>query len=185
MVLPRTKSIEPELVPVRQAEAGGKGRNNSLVELDALAAESLRSIAMKPRNRQSRSLNVLNSRWMAYAAASAATFVVGCQAAEGAIHYSGPVNVKLSGKPNKIVTFQLDRPGDSIAFQHVYHFTYFAGFKVLGIQSREFVGSEGIDYHSVYRLHRNEEVSQDHLTSPGINEFVSLAPGGGFFKGGI
>jgi hypothetical protein len=140
---------------------------------------------MKPRNRQCRSLDIPNSRWLAYATASAATFVVGSQAAEGAIHYSGRVDVKLSGKPNKIVTFQLDRPGDSIAFQHVYHFTYFAGFKVAGIQSREFVGSEGIDYHSVYRLHRNEYVSQGHLTSPAISEFVSLAPGGGFFNGGI
>ena len=133
---------------------------------------------MKTSSRENRSLNIPNSRWLVYATASAATFVAGSQIAEGAIHYSGRVNIKLSGKPDKRATFQLDQPGDSIAFQHIYHFTYFAGFNVVGIRSAKFLGSEGIDYHPVFRLRRNQYVSQGHLTALGsINEFASLVPG--------
>jgi hypothetical protein len=47
---------------------------------------------MKPRNRQYRSLNVSNSRWMAYAVAGLATAYGGAISAEGAIHYSGLIN---------------------------------------------------------------------------------------------
>jgi len=114
---------------------------------------------------------------MAYAVAGLATASGGAMSAEGAIHYSGRVNVKLSGRPEKVTTFQLDRPGDSIVFRHLYFFGYYASFKVLGIQSREFVGSHGIDLHPVYRLQRNQYVSEAHLTAPGVSEFVSLAPG--------
>src|SRR5690349_22122914 len=50
---------------------------------------------MKPRNRQRRSLNVSNSRWMAYAVAGLATAAGGAISVEGAIHYSGPIDFKF------------------------------------------------------------------------------------------
>jgi hypothetical protein len=50
---------------------------------------------MKPRNRQSRSLNVSSSRWMAYAVAGLATASGSAISAEGAIHYSGLINFKF------------------------------------------------------------------------------------------
>ena len=134
---------------------------------------------MKLRNRQSHSLALPHSRWMAYALAGVATAAGGTMSAEGAIHYSGRVDVKLAGTQKKVVaTFQLDRPGDSIVFQHLDQFeTNYASFKVLGIHSRKFAGSEGIDLHSASRLPRGEYVSQRHLTAPDVSEFISLAPG--------
>src|SRR5215471_7272759 len=64
---------------------------------------------MKPRNRQYRSLNVSNSRWMAYAAASLATASGGAISAEGAIHYSGPVNFKFDSRLSETHTFPLSQ----------------------------------------------------------------------------
>lgn len=63
---------------------------------------------MKLRNRQIPSLNVSSSRWMAYAVASLATAPGGANPAEGAIHYSGPVDYKFQGRSTfKTHTFPL------------------------------------------------------------------------------
>src|ERR1044072_6060297 len=53
---------------------------------------------MKPRNRRHLSLNVSSSRWMSYAVAGLATASGSAISAEGAIHYSGPVDYKFQGK---------------------------------------------------------------------------------------
>jgi hypothetical protein len=47
------------------------------------------------KNRQTKSLNLSNSRWLAYAAAGAATTLGGAQSAEAEIHYSGVINAKF------------------------------------------------------------------------------------------
>jgi len=80
------------------------------------------------------------SRWFAYAAAGAASGLVSASSAEGAIHYSGHINLWLHGSRDK--TIQL-APGASLVFQHEPHSTYtqgststffpgFAGFAMLG-----------------------------------------------------
>ena len=50
---------------------------------------------MKPRNRQSRSLSVPSSRWLAYAVAGLATASGGAISAEAEIHYSGKIYYQL------------------------------------------------------------------------------------------
>ena len=48
------------------------------------------------RNRPSKALNLSTSRWLAYAAAGAATSLGGAQSAEAEIHYSGLINAKFN-----------------------------------------------------------------------------------------
>ena len=49
------------------------------------------------KNRQKNSLIVSNSRWLAYAAAGAATAFAGTHAAEAEIHYSGLIKYRFNG----------------------------------------------------------------------------------------
>jgi hypothetical protein len=49
------------------------------------------------KNRQNKSPTVSNSRWLAYAAAGAATALTGAPSAEAEIHYSGIVNYPFAG----------------------------------------------------------------------------------------
>ena len=93
------------------------GTSDKEVDLACLQRRrSLLSIAMKPRNRQHRSLNVSSSRWMAYAVAGLATASGGAISAEGAIHYSDPANVILRGDDR--ATFPLNDLGDKLIFVH-------------------------------------------------------------------
>ena len=65
----------------------------------------------KPR----RSLTIANSRWATYAVAGAATSLAGLSAAEGEIHYSGPVRVRFTGTMAQ--AFPLDH-GANLDFTH-------------------------------------------------------------------
>lgn len=49
------------------------------------------------KNRQTKSLKVSHSRWLAYAAAGAASAVATLPDAEAEIHYSGRLNIKDDG----------------------------------------------------------------------------------------
>jgi len=52
--------------------------------------------------RQNKSPLVSNSRWLAYAAAGAATSLGGAQSAEAEIHYSGVINAPLGNEPGDL-----------------------------------------------------------------------------------
>jgi len=52
---------------------------------------------MKSPNRKRKVSSISNSRWISYAMAGAATTLTGGNSAEAEIHYSGIVNIKLSG----------------------------------------------------------------------------------------
>src|SRR5689334_23187935 len=71
---------------------------------------------MKPRKLQHRSLNVSNSRWTAYAVAGLATASSGAISAEGEIHSSGNVAIKLTG--NAQATLPLSN-GASLVFENI------------------------------------------------------------------
>jgi hypothetical protein len=74
-------------------------------------------LSMK-RNRQNKSLNISNSRWLAYTTAGAATFLCGPTSAEAEIHYSGILNVALPGDSSfSIATFPLNGSAH-LAFWH-------------------------------------------------------------------
>jgi len=53
-------------------------------------------------NRQSKPLNLSNSRWLAYAAAGAATSLGGTHSAEAEIHYSGEIKARF-GDGNRVL----------------------------------------------------------------------------------
>src|SRR5262249_15889825 len=86
---------------------------------------------MKPRDRQSRSLNVSNSRWLAYVTAGLGTPAGGAISAEAAIHYSGPVDYTFRGKSTlSRHTFPLSNGAHLVgATAHVtfahYYYAYF------------------------------------------------------------
>ena len=84
--------------------------------------------SMKIKSRRNR-IGVSRSRWLAYATASAATALTSGHSVEGAIHYSGLVNAVFRPEKTRRMSFQLDRPGNSIAFDHIAN-SSFAGFRV-------------------------------------------------------
>jgi hypothetical protein len=144
--------------------------------------------------RQKRSTAISGSRWLAYATASTATALTSTPAAEAAIHYSGPVDILISGYKNDHATLPLDQPGDALRFVHrntlfggVY--TNFAGFQVDGIVAHGFRGPASIDYAHVNNLHRGRYVSKGHFTTFGnYYHFGTLersAFGGGYFGRGV
>ncbi|HEY1769960.1 MAG TPA: hypothetical protein VGG02_06865 [Chthoniobacterales bacterium] len=117
---------------------------------------------MKSRWSKTPTFAISKSRWLAYATAGAATLLTGRQLAEGAIHYSGRVDVRLPRFGGGHATFQLDRPGHSILFEHRPHLQSwetenFAGFKVNG---GSFRGTSFVSYAYVSRLRRGDSVAQ-------------------------
>ena len=75
------------------------------------APSSDRQITSTPGiNNRCKPVSIAKTRWVAYAAAGAATALAGSQSAEAAIHYSGRVNeLFLVGEAH---TLKLDRLGD-------------------------------------------------------------------------
>jgi hypothetical protein len=72
---------------------------------------------------------VSRSRWLAYATASAATALTGGQSVDAAIHYSGLVNAVFRPDKTRQISFPLDRPGNSITFDHIAN-SSFAGVRL-------------------------------------------------------
>jgi hypothetical protein len=66
---------------------------------------------MKPNRTYSRK-PVTNSRWLAYATASAASVFTGANSAEAFIHYSGRINQVFDGCRGDFATFRLDSRGN-------------------------------------------------------------------------
>src|SRR5436190_16466589 len=62
-------------------------------------------------NNRCKPASIAKTRWVAYAAAGAATALAGSQSAEAAIHYSGRVDVLFTLGPAD--NFKPDRPGGS------------------------------------------------------------------------
>jgi hypothetical protein len=93
----------------------------------------------RPSRRQTATLS--NSRWLAYATASAATALAGSHSAEAAIHYSGILNQKFPPHIDTDKTFPLDQAGDFLLFQRHEVGPYFFGpfdvdyFRAFGIAS--------------------------------------------------
>jgi hypothetical protein len=152
---------------------------------------------MKQRERKSRSRPISDPRWLAYAAAGAATLLAGEQAAEATIHYSGRVDVWLPRFKAGHATFQLDQPGHSIFFEHLpqiggWTTANFAGFKAFGDNGGSFRGTSFFDYAYVSRLRRGDSVAQGSFghglgSKDGFGTLAirSTFPGGFFAKQGV
>jgi hypothetical protein len=98
---------------------------------------------------------------MAYAVAGLVT--ASGSVAEGAIHYSGPIDVRFPGHPDRRATFPLDQPGDALVFEHlgiVFAEPDFAGFKAVGLRSASMRGHGTESYAILSKLNRGSFVSQ-------------------------
>ena len=84
---------------------------------------------------------ITRARWVAYAAAGAATALIESNSAEGAIHYSGTLNVRFPVGIEKDQSFQLDQPGDFFVLRHTaYEGRWRAFFGIYGIVSNALNG---------------------------------------------
>jgi hypothetical protein len=132
---------------------------------------------MKLQSPQRSYREITSSRWLAYAAASAATALIGAAPSEAEIHYSGRVEVEFPPDEYKSVAFPLDRPGDSISFSHGQDSVDF--FAVRCPRSGAFVGSngEGFEAYYVFRLGKrnaNQYISEGPFTAAGLGNYGAL-----------
>ncbi len=121
---------------------------------------------MKSNRVRSKPASIAKTRWVAYAAAGAATAFAGSQSAEAAIHYSGPVNERFPA--GNADSFNLDQPGDFFRLSHETFGTEIlgvAGFSIFGIASEAFRGFWGVSsYHYVSKLSHGQRISMGNFT---------------------
>ena len=112
---------------------------------------------MNPRNsRRSKLAPLNNSRWLAYATASAATTFVGANVAEAEIHYSGPINQHFAAASSSqtVGYFNLGSPANRFGFAQT-NFGSGVGaamFGIFGAVSGAFAGFYASGYHYVSKL---------------------------------
>jgi hypothetical protein len=139
---------------------------------------------MKPRNRHCRSLNVSNSRWMAYAVAGLASASGG--AAEGAIHYADPTDVILRDYAR--AAFPLHDHGNKLVFEHKIRGPLAfdeAVFYIAGPLSASLCFQRGIGTFSwLTNLERGSLVSQQYFR-PGMYGTMAIYGDGAFSQRGI
>lgn len=127
-------------------------------------------------------VNVSSSRWLAYAAASAASALVSSPCADGAIHYSGRLNKQFNGFDDQAMPLA---PGASIIFGHFPHHTTsgqgFAGvawIAMVGGSIAGFIGKTCIYFQSATASNLNSGVSiaqQPFTQRPGVLAFNSVS----------
>ncbi|MGH8094265.1 MAG: hypothetical protein ACREIF_12470 [Chthoniobacterales bacterium] len=144
---------------------------------------------MRTRKLREKVARVPRSRWLAYATASAASMLAGGRSAEGAIHYSGLLDVTIPGSGFHRVRLPLDQPGDSIAFEHrssIFGFPdEWAGFKPAGRAGASFRGNSALGLSYVYKLQRGEFVSTGRFNTVVANSGFGELAGefSGYFVG--
>ena len=136
------------------------------------------------RSRPKKSLTYSHSRWLAYAAAGAATSLGAAQSAEAEIHYSGVINHKFhyEGGPGDFPIFHS-------ASLHFKFYTYSWAFSIGGAAVSDswcaFV-TQRYGGREVARLFEGAVISNCALFEDGYRGFLFNSYGSGqFAKGGI
>ena len=126
------------------------------------APSSDRQITDSPGiNNRCKPASIAKTRWVAYAAAGAATALAGSQSAEAAIHYSGRVNeLFLVGDAD---SFKLDRPGDFFGLSHSVFYGQQDAFSIFGIASNAVRGQGSGNRHYVSRLSFGQGISMGNF----------------------
>ena len=125
---------------------------------------------MKPNRASSRkSALITNSRWLAYATATAASTFACSSSAEAEIHYSGKINQVFDGCRGDNATLPLDQPGNFFRLKDsvVFCATNYGGgayFGIVGLAGASFAGRYNAcntfnDLASVSRLVRGDVIS--------------------------
>lgn len=143
---------------------------------------------MKAGKRDSCSAPITQTRWAAYALAGVATALTGSHTAEGAIHYSGVLDV-LFNLPRHcdesadpvIKTLSLGQAGASFRLGRREN-SYCHGIDfctILGLGSAAFMGDKG-RFHRGYvsKLGYGVEISKGHFTSSGGSAYLANPYGG-------
>jgi MYXO-CTERM domain-containing protein len=108
---------------------------------------------MKTHARRNHAASIPTSRWLAYAAAGAATALTGVSTAEAEIHYSGRIEAKFGPDDDKVATFLLDQPGDVIRFGHYGLLnSAYAFFEIEALSRAAFAGYSLPEYAFPFRL---------------------------------
>src|SRR5436190_11377510 len=117
-----------------------KTNKKDIIMNTSSAPTSDRQITDSPGiNNRCKSASIAKTRWVAYAAAGAATALAGSQSAEAAIHYSGRVNELFLVRDAD--SFKLDRPGDFFRLSRTsYGYGQNDKFAIDGIASAAFRG---------------------------------------------
>ncbi len=127
---------------------------------------------MKTHRRRNHAARIPTSRWLAYAAAGAATALTGVSTAEAEIHYSGRLDVKFGPEDDKVMDFPLDKPGDLIRFGHyALQRSNYAFFEINAFSGAAFAGYSLIEYAFPFRLKATDR-------------YLSQAPFVGFYNHG-
>jgi hypothetical protein len=140
---------------------------------------------MKTDSRKTHAVSIPSSRWLAYAAAGAATTLTGTSSADAEIHYSGRVDVTFRHNDTKSVELSIE-PGAFLLFRHDSDFSYDFGaafFHAEGQQSGAFVGFFiGFEYAYVSRIKGdgNRYISQGYfIGDKGGYYFGTMVKAGG------
>ena len=139
---------------------------------------------MKTRQSHRQTAKVSHSRWLAYATASAATAFASSHSAEGAIHYSGMLNVPFRPHKDHVKTFPLDQAGDFVSFERAevgdpfFGTGDFAYFRIFGIAAASFQGNRTSYLYFPYKLSRGQYISQGNFIPqpnyPGFGGILAL-----------
>jgi hypothetical protein len=132
---------------------------------------------VKQRVEENHAVIVSTSRWLAYAAAGAATALAGASPAEAEIHYSGRIDVEFPPDEYKSVAFPLDQAGDSISFVRGQESVDF--FAVRCPKSGAFLGSNGHGFEAYY-VFRLGKRTGDQYISEGPFSGAGLGNSGAF-----
>ena len=115
------------------------------------------SRSMNPhKSRRNKLAPLNNSRWLAYATASAATTFVGANVAEADIHYSGPINQHFAAASSSqsVGYFNLGSPANRFGFAQT-NFGSGVGaakFGIFGAVSGAFAGFSASGYAYISKL---------------------------------
>ena len=145
---------------------------------------------MKMKTLRRKPASIAKTRWAAYAAAGAATALVGSNSAEAAIHYSGDLHEQFGPHKDKSMTFPLDQAGGFFQFEHhSYGFPFFgfAGFNIRGIVSGSWRGRGTFENYRYYvsKLPKGSNISAGSFVQGSHYGYGNLAswewnPGIGF-----
>jgi hypothetical protein len=140
-----------------------KTNKKDIIMNTSSAPSSDRQITDPPGiNNRCKPASIAKTRWVAYAAAGAATALAGSQSAEAAIHYSGRVNeLFLVGNAD---SFNLDRPGDFFRLSHTsFGYGQQDKFAIFGIASAAFRGFLGGAHGYVSKLGFGQPISMGNF----------------------
>ena len=129
------------------------------------APSSDRQITDSPGiNNRCKPASIAKTRWVAYAAAGAATALAGSQSAEAAIHYRSVNEKFLVGDAD---SFKLDRPGDFFGLSHSVFYGQQDAFSIFGIASAAFRGFQaGFNRQYVSKLSFGQPISMGNFQHP-------------------